>query len=54
MAQIKQEQKDVKEANIQGAIKHYRQRDMLSIRNSAEKYGLAYSILCGRLVGGKS
>lgn len=54
MPQIKHRQKDEKEGNIQGAIKHYRQSDKPSIRNSAEKYGLAYSTLRRRLAGGES
>jgi len=54
MPRIKQIQKDKKEVTIQGAIKHYRQSDKPSIRNSAEKYGLAYSTLRGSLIGGES
>ena len=51
MPVIKERKKSEAEANIQKAINHYRHSDEPSIRASAEKHGLAYSTLRGRLQG---
>lgn len=51
MLVIKERRKSEAEANIQKAINHYRHSDEPSIRASAGKHGVAYSILWGRLQG---
>ena len=51
MPVIKERKKSEAEANIQKAINHYWHSDEPSIRASAEKHGVAYSTLRGRLQG---
>jgi len=51
MPKIKEGSKEKVEARIQQAIKHYQKSDKPSLRLSAEKYGIAYSTLRGRLKG---
>lgn len=48
---MKERKKSEAEVNIQKVINHYRHSDEPSIRASAEKHGVAYSTLRGRLQG---
>ncbi|KAG0138236.1 hypothetical protein HOY82DRAFT_476497 [Tuber indicum] len=46
--------KDEVERRIQDALQHYQHSDKPSLRASAEKFGIGYSSLRGRLVGRQS
>jgi len=54
MPLIKQRKKDEGELRLQEALKHYQHSQEPSLRASAEKYGVAYSTLRGRLRGRKT
>jgi len=49
MPQMMEGRKDEVEARIQQPIQHYKTSDKASLRLSAEKFGIAYSTLRGRL-----
>lgn len=51
MPRSNQSRKAEKERNIQSAINHYKTSNEASIRASAERFGVAYSTLLGRLTG---
>jgi len=51
MPVIKPRKQNEAEERIEKAINHYQQSDEPSIRPSAEKYGVPYSTLQGRLQG---
>jgi len=51
MPAIKQRKKDEMELRLQEAIRHYQHSDEPSMRSSAEKFGIAYSTLRGRIKG---
>lgn len=51
MPRIQEGSKGEVEARIQQAIQHYQNSKKPSLRSSAEKYGIAYSTLRGRLQG---
>jgi len=51
MPRTSQPKKGERERNIQSAINHYKNSDEASIRASAERFGVAYSTLRGRLTG---
>jgi len=54
MPPIKKLPKDEKEALLQAAVKFYQETSEASIKGTAEKYGIAYSTLRGRLKGAVS
>ncbi|PWW71611.1 hypothetical protein C7212DRAFT_287806 [Tuber magnatum] len=54
MAPINKLRKDEKEALLQAAVKFYNESPQVSIKGTAEKYGIAYSTLRGRLKGAES
>jgi hypothetical protein len=54
MPAIKQRKKDQAEVRLQEAIRHYQHSNEPSMRSSAEKFGIAYSTLRGRLKGRQS
>jgi len=49
MPPIKMLPKDEKEALLQAAVEFYRESSEATIKGTAEKYGIAYSTLRGRL-----
>ena len=51
MPRMKEGSKDEVEGRIQQAIQHYQTSEKPSLRLSAEKFGIAYSTLRGRLQG---
>jgi len=51
MPLIKQRNKNEGKLRLQEALKHYQHSEEPSLRASAEKYGVAYSTLYGRLKG---
>ena len=51
MPAIKERKKDEAESRLQEAIRHYQHSNEPSMRSSAEKFGIAYSTLRGRLKG---
>lgn len=54
MPPMKMLPKDEKEALLQAAVKFYRESSEATIKGTAEKYGIAYSTLRGRLKGAVS
>jgi len=54
MPPIKMLPKDEKEALLQAAVKFYRESSEVTIKGTAEKYGIAYSTWRGRLKGAVS
>ena len=51
MPAIKERKKDEAESRLQEAIRHYQHSNKPFMRSSAEKFGIAYSTLRGRLKG---
>ncbi|PWW79682.1 hypothetical protein C7212DRAFT_170672 [Tuber magnatum] len=54
MRRKKEEQKNEVEGRSQKTIQHYQHSDEPSLEQSAEKFGVAYSIFQGRLQGGQT
>jgi len=54
MASLTKREKDQREEKLQKAINHYENSVPANIRHSAERFGVPYSTLRGRLTGAQN